>query len=159
MEPTFPFKYKQQSTIALSERFNSVTSKPLTGNHSCMLEKKGRVSCHLRYFLALKREKGNKSSNASRYQRDPWSDMVELKSGRGRMRVWKDWKRWRGLYKSRWKEIKERGKPVWSPSLSWRVGLLLNNRAIDCVSCLSVCWVWMLSEGCVCINERRLEAV
>lgn len=84
--------------------------------------------------------------------------MVEPRNRRGRARMWKGWKRWRGLYKSRWKEIKEKR------SLS---GLTQRKEELVCCSitgrlivcCVSVRLVWAPSRGCVRVNERRLEAV
>lgn len=96
------------------------------------------------------------------HQGDVWLAMVELRNRRGRMRVWKDWKRWRGLYKSRWKEIKEKGS---QSGLAWRreelVWCSITGQLIlcECVLCVNAASVHARVGVSVLMRGRVIEAV
>ncbi len=134
---------------------NKPIASPATAATLCHRGKTGQKQCEFPPKALSSVHMGSKVGGKIHqviHQEDVWPEMVELRNRRGRMRVWKDWKRWRGLYKSRWKEIKEKGS---LSGLAWRreelVWCSITGQLIVCPEwTLWVCThVWM----CLCLRE------
>lgn len=147
-KPKFPLKYKWQSTMM----FRAKHLITLNHKHKCCIMFWGEaggstVGCcpSVRPFVDGGVGGGGWGSqrggevNQVIYQRNVWRETVEPGNRRvGKMRMWKGWRRWRGLYKSRWREIREKREPVWCRWGRRGAGVALKNRATGCV-CVCVC--------------------